>query len=102
MCINIYLFFEYLEFCGGIIRGKDGIISSPNYPAMYPKDQECVWWLIGPDDHSLTIQFRDIHLPGLRRCENTDHVFIGEKVPHNETGKHNSHFKFLMTKYDSN
>ncbi|XP_057337332.1 cubilin-like isoform X2 [Microplitis mediator] len=73
------------EFCGGIIRGKDGIISSPNYPAMYPKDQECAWWLIGPDDHSLTIQFRDIHLPGLRRCENTDHVFIGEKVPHNET-----------------
>ncbi|KAH0568173.1 hypothetical protein KQX54_019308 [Cotesia glomerata] len=74
------------EFCGGIIRGSEGVISSPNYPAMYPKNQECDWLIVGPVDHTLTIQFRDLHLPGLRNCEITDHIFIGEKIAHNDTG----------------
>ncbi|XP_034938584.1 cubilin [Chelonus insularis] len=73
------------EFCGGIIRAKQGVITSPYYPATYPKNEHCNWWIIGPPDHTLKIQFRDIHLPGLRRCENTDYVSIHDKVPNNDT-----------------
>ncbi|KAG7199007.1 hypothetical protein KM043_013159 [Ampulex compressa] len=73
------------EVCGGIIRGTSGVINSPNYPFSYPKNQTCVWRIIGPTDHTLKIQFRDFHLPGFRRCEYSDHVIISEKVAENDT-----------------
>ncbi|XP_063985313.1 cubilin homolog [Diachasmimorpha longicaudata] len=73
------------EICGSVIRGTSGVVSSPNYPNPYPKGKECVWWIIGPKYHSLKLQFMDIHLPGWRRCNDTDHVRIMEKTPNNET-----------------
>lgn len=74
-----------VEVCGGIIRGKTGIVRSPNYPATYPIDQQCGWWIVGPVDHTLKLEFTDIHLPGLRRCENTDNVVISERQPGNDS-----------------
>ncbi|XP_043479110.1 cubilin-like isoform X2 [Leptopilina heterotoma] len=71
--------------CGGIMRGVRGVIRSPNYPNNYPKNQNCVWWIIGPLSYSLRIQFQDIHLPSLRKCNQTDHLIISEKLPENST-----------------
>ncbi|KAK2582770.1 hypothetical protein KPH14_005035 [Odynerus spinipes] len=73
------------DVCGGIIRGRQGTITSPDYPHSYPKNQMCGWWLIGPVDHSLKIQFRDLHLPIRRNCETADYVQISAQVPDNET-----------------
>ena len=78
---------SFTEVCGGILRGFSGVINSPNYPFFYPKNQTCVWWIIAPTDHTLKIEFRDIHLPGFRLCKNTDHVQISEKIPENDTRK---------------
>ncbi|XP_014475365.1 PREDICTED: cubilin [Dinoponera quadriceps] len=68
------------EVCGGILRGTSGVIESPNYPHFYPTNQSCTWWIIGPTDHTLKLQFRDIHLPGFRLCDSSDHVEIGERI----------------------
>ncbi|EFN89302.1 Cubilin, partial [Harpegnathos saltator] len=68
------------DVCGGILRGVSGVIESPHYPHFYPTNQSCWWWIIGPTDHTLKLQFRDIHLPGYRICNATDHVEIGEKT----------------------
>ncbi|KAH0948163.1 hypothetical protein HN011_006977 [Eciton burchellii] len=68
------------EICGGILRGTSGVIKSPNYPHNYPKNQTCSWLIVGPMEHTLKLQFRDIHLPGFRQCDSTDHVKIGERI----------------------
>lgn len=66
------------DICGGIIRDVNGIISSPNFPFFYPKNQTCTWWIIAPAHHTLKLTFLDINLPGLRRCKITDHVQIDD------------------------
>ncbi|XP_012276352.1 cubilin [Orussus abietinus] len=71
--------------CGGILRGSTGVITSPNYPAMYPKNVTCVWVIVGPRQHMLKLQFLDLHLPSFRSCQNTDHVSIGERFNFNTT-----------------
>ncbi|EFN66210.1 Cubilin [Camponotus floridanus] len=73
------------EICGGILRGTSGIITSPNYPYRYPVNQTCTWLLVGPTDHTMKLQFRDIQLPGFRQCDSTDHVKIAEKLAENDT-----------------
>lgn len=78
---------SFIEFCGGILHGISGIVTSPNYPHFYPKNQTCRWWIIGPTDHTLKLQFRDLHLPGYRLCFRNDRVEIGEKFAENGTRK---------------
>ncbi|KAK0075492.1 hypothetical protein PV325_006820, partial [Microctonus aethiopoides] len=73
------------DVCGGVIRGKQGVITSPNYPEPYRKNEDCAWWIVGPADHTLKLEFRDLHLPSLRRCEITDYVTISEKLPNNDS-----------------
>ncbi|XP_012136673.2 cubilin [Megachile rotundata] len=78
--------FSVGEVCGGIIRGTTGVVTSPNYPFFYPKNQTCVWWIIAPADHTIQFKFLDMHLPsGFRTCKNTDYVIISERIPDNET-----------------
>ncbi|XP_076628821.1 cubilin [Colletes latitarsis] len=73
------------NICGGTIRGTKGVINSPNYPFYYPTNQTCVWRIIAPIDHSLKLEFRDIHLPGFLNCKRMDHVTISEPTMSNET-----------------
>ncbi|CAK9795155.1 Cubn [Anthophora quadrimaculata] len=77
--------FSIKDVCGGTIRGTHGLISSPNYPFFYPKNQTCNWLIIAPVDHTLKFTFLDIHMPGFRRCNNFDHVEISEILPGNDT-----------------
>lgn len=80
-------FFFYVEVCGGILRSTSGVIASPNYPHPYPANQTCSWLIVGPTDHTIKLQFRDINFPGFRRCHLTDHVKIAEKLAENDTSK---------------
>lgn len=84
MCV---IFLLFLEVCGGIFRGTSGVITSPNYPHSYPVNQTCNWLIIGPIDHTMKLEFRDIYLPGLHHCLWTDHVTIKEKLAENNTSK---------------
>ncbi|XP_076766726.1 cubilin [Xylocopa sonorina] len=66
--------------CGGIIRGTNGTITSPNYPFSAAKNLTCEWQVIAPPYHSLEFSFLDIHLPGFRRCRSSGYVRISEKL----------------------
>ncbi|KOC70062.1 Cubilin [Habropoda laboriosa] len=77
--------FSIQDSCGGTERATSGLISSPNYPFFYPKNQTCVWFINAPVDHTLKLTFLDIHLPGYRRCKSIDHVEISEILPGNDT-----------------
>ncbi|XP_035743302.1 cubilin-like [Vespa mandarinia] len=73
------------DMCGGILRSTQGTLSSPDYPHSYPKKEICGWWIIGPQDHTLKIQFRDLHLPTRRNCKTADYVEISEQIPGNKS-----------------
>lgn len=74
------------DMCGGILRSTQGTLSSPDYPHSYSKKENCGWWIIGPQDHTLKIQFRDLHLPTRRNCKTADYVEISEQIPGNKSG----------------
>ncbi|XP_029048305.2 cubilin isoform X2 [Osmia bicornis bicornis] len=74
------------EECGGIIRGNSGVISSPNYPFFYVKNQTCIWWIVAPADHTIKFEFLDIHMSsGYRNCRSTDYLVVSERIPDNQT-----------------
>ncbi|XP_035298709.1 cubilin isoform X2 [Cricetulus griseus] len=49
--------------CGGNIyihgADSDGYVTSPNYPANYPQNVECIWILEAPSGKSIQLQFED-------------------------------------------
>lgn len=63
--------------CGGTIHVNSKAytrIHSPDYPAKYPANVECLWTIIGPDGHFLNIGFEDLQLPFSQNCSTTDHL----------------------------
>jgi cubilin len=71
--------------CGGTVRAIIGQIQSPffNRPSKYPIGVNCTWHLVSPLDHSMTIKFKKIDLPGKNYCI-SDHVTIYEDNFDNE------------------
>nr|XP_005988168.1 PREDICTED: membrane frizzled-related protein [Latimeria chalumnae] len=54
--------------CGATLEGNEGSLSSPNYPASYPPNLRCVWWIqVGA---GFVIQFKidSLSLEGAMPC----------------------------------
>ena len=43
--------------CGGDFAGKNGIITSPNYPETFPAFSDCVWRIRAPADRYISFRF---------------------------------------------
>ncbi|XP_017269603.1 cubilin [Kryptolebias marmoratus] len=67
----IYLFSE----CGGWQTGIGGVLSSPNYPNIYPSPSRCAWLLEAPVGHTITLTFTYFNLEPHTTC-NWDSVTI--------------------------
>lgn len=49
---------------------SSGVLSSPNYPENYPIYKDCVWKLIAPKDHFISLTFlSDIDLEKADNCK---------------------------------
>uniref|UniRef100_A0A673AMU3 Cubilin n=1 Tax=Sphaeramia orbicularis TaxID=375764 RepID=A0A673AMU3_9TELE len=59
-----YLFSE----CGGWQTGEGGMLSSPNYPSVYPSPSRCAWLLEAPAGHTITISFSYFNLEAHSSC----------------------------------
>ncbi|XP_074549445.1 cubilin [Halichoeres trimaculatus] len=59
-----YLFSE----CGGWQTGEGGVLSSPNYPNMYPSPSRCAWLLEAPAGHTITLTFSYFNLESHSQC----------------------------------
>uniref|UniRef100_A0A8C4D9G2 Cubilin n=1 Tax=Dicentrarchus labrax TaxID=13489 RepID=A0A8C4D9G2_DICLA len=59
-----YLFSE----CGGLQSGERGILSSPNYPNIYPSPSRCAWLLEAPVGHTIRLTFSYFNLEPHSTC----------------------------------
>ncbi|XP_038578939.1 cubilin [Micropterus salmoides] len=59
-----YLFSE----CGGWQTGEGGVLSSPNYPNIYPSPSRCAWLLEAPVGHTITLTFGYFSLEPHSEC----------------------------------
>ncbi|KAK3741569.1 hypothetical protein QZH41_012512 [Actinostola sp. cb2023] len=50
--------------CGGTLSDGNGTITSPSYPANYPKNKECTWKITGPKGQRISLKFKDFKLEG--------------------------------------
>ena len=60
--------------CGGLVTNLDGEITTPNWPNDYPNNKQCIWKIVAPSRHKITIQFEKFELEGneVRRSLNFD------------------------------
>uniref|UniRef100_A0A3Q3MXM2 Cubilin n=1 Tax=Mastacembelus armatus TaxID=205130 RepID=A0A3Q3MXM2_9TELE len=59
-----YLFSE----CGGWQTGEGGVISSPNYPNLYPSLSRCAWLLEAAPGHTITLTFSYFNVEAHSTC----------------------------------
>ncbi|XP_058813843.1 protein tolkin-like [Topomyia yanbarensis] len=96
--------------CGGTLKQLNGTILSPSFPNEYPIMKECVWEIIAPVQHKITLNFTHFELEGntfyqASECEydsvtvysklNEDTlkrhgVFCGTKIPPTITSEGNT------------
>ncbi|CAG9855166.1 unnamed protein product [Phyllotreta striolata] len=61
--------FEWEIFgCGGILKRKSGIISSPNYPNPYEESTECEWMIEVDFGQSIQIEFQEVDVEKDTSC----------------------------------
>ncbi|XP_070842448.1 cubilin [Chaetodon trifascialis] len=59
-----YMFSE----CGGWQTGERGVLSSPNYPNIYPSRSHCAWLLEAPEGHTIKLTFSSFNLEPHSKC----------------------------------
>ncbi|TNN61134.1 Cubilin [Liparis tanakae] len=58
----------FFSECGGWQTGEGGLISSPNYPNVYPGPSRCAWLLEAPMGHTITLTFSYFNLEPHAQC----------------------------------
>ena len=43
--------------CGGTVKVSGGVIRSPGFPNLYPRNLNCTWHIILPAGYSVTVTF---------------------------------------------
>lgn len=52
------------DACGGIFDSPNGTIVSPSFPELYPAGKSCMWEIIAPPQHRITLNFTHFDLEG--------------------------------------
>ncbi|XP_076875977.1 bone morphogenetic protein 1b isoform X2 [Brachyhypopomus gauderio] len=55
--------------CGGFITKLNGSFSSPGWPLEYPPNRHCVWQLVAPAMHRITLMFDSFDMEGNDVCK---------------------------------
>ncbi|KAH8307687.1 hypothetical protein KR044_008974 [Drosophila immigrans] len=74
------------DACGGRIEYPNGTITSPSFPEKYPVLKECVWEIIAPPKHKISLNFTHFDLEGTDRQQSDcgyDSVTIYSKLTEN-------------------
>ncbi|XP_074920757.1 astacin-like metalloendopeptidase [Chelonoidis abingdonii] len=63
------LFLFFLVKCGSTLTGTSGVITSPNYPNRYPKNQDCFWVISAPADVKISLIMVFFELEDIDECK---------------------------------
>lgn len=75
--------------CGGTRNDSTGQITSPAFPDLYPISTKCVWEIIAPTNHRITLNFTHFDLEGIKAQEcDYDFVGISSRLEHGKYVKH--------------
>ncbi|XP_068152674.1 protein tolkin [Drosophila tropicalis] len=74
------------DACGGVIEYPNGTITSPSFPEMYPVLKECIWEIVAPPKHKISLNFTHFDLEGTSHQQSDcgyDSVTIYSKLTEN-------------------
>ncbi|XP_030376137.1 dorsal-ventral patterning protein tolloid [Scaptodrosophila lebanonensis] len=74
------------DACGGVIEYPNGTITSPSFPDMYPVLKECIWEIVAPPKHKISLNFTHFDLEGTSHQQSDcgyDSVTIYSKLTEN-------------------
>lgn len=74
------------DACGGVIEYPNGTITSPSFPEMYPLLKECIWEIVAPPKHKISLNFTHFDLEGTAHQQSDcgyDSVTIYSKLTEN-------------------
>ncbi|XP_059812967.1 membrane frizzled-related protein isoform X1 [Hypanus sabinus] len=54
--------------CGGILRNTEGSFSTPRYPAQYPANLVCVWWILVEPGYVIQFKVDSLNIEGRSPC----------------------------------
>lgn len=67
--------------CGGIKNESIGIINSPLFPDLYPISTKCIWEIMAPAHHKISLNFTHFDIEGIKAQEcDYDYVDIRSRV----------------------
>lgn len=52
------------DACGGSLYAPNGTITSPSFPDLYPPSKNCLWEIVAPPQHRITLNFTHFDLEG--------------------------------------
>uniref|UniRef100_A0A8C4QUT2 Metalloendopeptidase n=1 Tax=Eptatretus burgeri TaxID=7764 RepID=A0A8C4QUT2_EPTBU len=55
--------------CGGLLTNSNGSLTSPGWPRLYPPSKNCVWQIVAPTQHRITLRFMLFQLEGNEVCK---------------------------------
>lgn len=64
---KMFFFFNICKFsdaCGGVLYASNGTITSPSFPDLYPPSKNCLWEIVAPPQHRITLNFTHFDLEG--------------------------------------
>ena len=65
--------------CGGVSKGRNGHLTSPNYPNLYPNNESCVYTISQPNDTYIKLKILLFNLTMDTTC-NDDYLEIRDGI----------------------
>ncbi|XP_022668300.1 tolloid-like protein 1 isoform X2 [Varroa destructor] len=76
------------DACGGMLEGMNGTLTSPSFPDLYPPNKNCIWEIVAPPQHRITLNFTHFELEGTNQECEYDSVDVSSRVRDVTVKKH--------------
>ena len=75
--------FTFIVACGGLYTAGSGMITSPGFPSLYPRNMYCVWRIEVQPHHTVAVTIHTLDLEGSfgHHC-NYDHIYVSTTIAH--------------------
>ncbi|XP_037084279.1 tolloid-like protein 2 [Pollicipes pollicipes] len=76
------------EACGGTIEAENGTVTSPSFPELYPRNKRCIWEVLAPPRHRITLNLTHFDLEGSNQDCDYDRLELLSVMPGDELRSH--------------